>query len=94
MTIEEVDYNFAKKSIDYFLIKKTINERGCFIPQKKPRRDGYVRYSVTKGSSMKAFGHEKLGEKDYYLHNLAWYVANRKVPNVFKCSYFAPLWGQ
>jgi hypothetical protein len=53
--------------------------KGCFILDKVPRSDGYVRFSVAKGNSLEALGIEK-GETTYYVHHLAWYVAGKQMP--------------
>jgi hypothetical protein len=56
MGIEEVDRGFAMKSYKRFIANKIVDSKGCFIPHKKPRNDGYVRFSVTKGSTQAALG--------------------------------------
>jgi len=80
MGVTKINAAFAASILERFLRGKEINHKGCFIPNKQPRPDGYVRFSVTKGNSRKAFGVEK-GEQTYYLHQLAWYVAGNEVPN-------------
>lgn len=79
MTIVEVDLEYAKSSYKKFHDEKKVTCKGCFIPNKKPRKDGYVRYTVPKGSTLRAFGKQP-GEKTYYIHHLAWYVNGREVP--------------
>jgi hypothetical protein len=79
MTITEINIQFAKASFSRYVEKKEINLKGCFIPLKKPRADGYVRFSVTRGSTKNAFGYE-CGERTFYLHQLAWYASDYQVP--------------
>ncbi len=79
MGIEEVNLDFAIKSYKRFLANKIIDSTGCFIPNKKPRDDGYVRFSVTRGSTKAAFG-ETCGERTFYLHHLTWYAEGNRVP--------------
>ena len=79
MGIEEVDRGFAIKSYKRFLANKIVDSKGCFIPHKKPRDDGYVRFSVTKGSTQTAL-RKAGGERTFYLHHLSWYAEGFKVP--------------
>lgn len=79
MTIEEVASQFAIKAYKGFLARKETNYRGCYIPNKQPRGDGYVRFSVTAGSSVSAFG-KTCGERTFYIHHLAWYATGRPIP--------------
>lgn len=72
---------FARTSYARFVAKATTTSRGCLIPDKVPRDDGYVRYSITAGSAKQAFGPEaEKKEKTFYLHHLAWYVHGNKMP--------------
>jgi hypothetical protein len=80
-SIEEVSIQFALNAHHKFLERMSINERGCYIPTKKPRSDGYVRFSVTKGSSMSAFK-KRCGERTFYVHHLAaWHATGNKMPD-------------
>jgi len=80
-SIADVNIEFAIASYSRMLEKKTVNERGCFIPHKVPRSDGYVRYSITAGSAKTAFGPSaKEVERTFYLHHLAWYATGHKMP--------------
>lgn len=80
-SITEVNMEFATKSYNTFKTNMAVNERGCFIPLKKPRPDGYVRFSITKGSAKAAFGEDApLVERTFYVHHLAWYAEGRPMP--------------
>jgi len=80
-SITSVNMRFAKESYERFLKGARKNERGCLIPNKIPREDGYVRYSITKGSAVQAFGPgAELKERTFYVHHLAWYVAQKPMP--------------
>ncbi len=82
--ITDVDLKFAKKHYDRFLGILKAEEglgKGCFIPNKVPRRDGYVRFAVPAGSAKSAFGPDAPEkERTFYLHHLAWYVTGHKMP--------------
>lgn len=80
MTITEMNLPYAKDLLQKYLKKKTINNKGCFIPHKVPRKEGYVRISVTPGNTEKAFGGYYTTEKYFYLHQLAWHAAGKDVP--------------
>ena len=60
MGIEEVNLDFAIKSYKRFLANKIIDSKGCFIPNKKPRDDGYVRFSVTCKHTPRCVPHASL----------------------------------
>ena len=80
-SVTKVDLSYAQKHYRFQLSKKRINSRVCFIPEKQPRKDGYVRFSVPPGKAKEAFGpsaEEK--ESTFYLHHLAWYVAGKQMP--------------
>jgi hypothetical protein len=73
----QMDHQFAEELLASYKKKMTINSRGCWIPTKKPRPDGYVRFSVTKGNAKTAFGiDEPEKETTYYLHHLSFLVEN------------------
>lgn len=80
-SIEAVDINFAKQAYSNYLRKraKCDNNKGCHIPVKAPRSDGYVRWSITKGSTKAAFK-QTCGERTFYLHHLAWYITGNPMP--------------
>lgn len=80
-SINKVDKHFAHKSFMRFKEKCIVNDRGCWIPNKVPRKDGYVRYSITKGSAKQAFG-PNAPEKEVtlYVHHLAWYATDHRMP--------------
>jgi hypothetical protein len=82
--ITDVDLEFAKGSYERFLKKRKAEDgvgKGCFIPDKEPRDDGYVRFSITKGSAKAAFGPgAPAKERTFYLHHLAWYATGRQMP--------------
>ena len=59
------------------------NGKGCFIPIKLPRVDGYVRITVTQGDFDRAFveNYTPIGkEETFYLHHVAWYAFGNDVP--------------
>lgn len=80
MTITEIELSYAKEAYEKYLKSKSVNSKGCFIPRKKPRSDGYVRFSVPKGHSVRAFGYV-CGERTFYIHQLAWYSNGYQVPD-------------
>jgi hypothetical protein len=92
MTVEEIDIAFATKAYERFLSRMTINDKGCYIPRKRPRSDGYVRLSVTRGSTKSALGKVQ-GERTFYVHHLAWYVMGNKVPFSSQSSHVSHLCG-
>jgi hypothetical protein len=77
--ITNVNMAYATKMHRKYLAKKTVNAKGCFIPDKVARSDGYVRCAIAKGNSKEALGIKK-GETTYYLHHLAWYVLEKQMP--------------
>lgn len=78
--IQEVDMAFAKRSYLTFVKKKLeSNDKNCYISSKVPRSDGYIRFSITKGSTKQAFGYV-CGERSFYLHHLAWYATGHIMP--------------
>jgi len=79
MSLTDVDMAYAKQTHERFRKRSTTNDRGCYIPLKKPRNDGYVRFSITRGSTLTALG-KLTGEKTFYVHQLAWYACNRAMP--------------
>jgi len=80
-SILDVKLDFAVKSYKNYLNKRIEddNGKGCYLIDKVPRSDGYVRWSVSKGSTAKAFGTEG-GERSFYLHHLAWYATKHVMP--------------
>jgi hypothetical protein len=77
-----VNLHYARRAYARYLTKLSsddVNGKGCHIAKKAPRRDGYVRWSITKGSTKAAFG-EVMGEKTFYLHHLAWYATGYQMP--------------
>ena len=83
--ITEVSETFAKRSYGAYLAKRIPDSsgKGCFLVDKVPREDGYVRWSITKGSTKAAFGYET-GERTFYLHHLAWYATGHNMPEPVK----------
>jgi hypothetical protein len=92
MTVEEISKPFAIRSYQGFLSRMTVNDKGCYIPRKKPRSDGYVRFSVTAGSTRSAFG-ESRGERTFYVHHLAWYASGHRVPSSSAWAHLSHLCG-
>ena len=90
MTIAEVKLDYAERALKKFHNTKSVNSQGCYIPRKKPRKDGYVRFSITKGSSVNALGYPT-GETTFYIHHLSWYVAGRSVPEDSTCAQISHL---
>ena len=78
-SITEVDMQFAIRAYEKYLAKSDRNDKQCFLARKAPRGDGYVRWSVSKGSSLAAFGSVR-GERCFYLHHLAWYATGHTMP--------------
>lgn len=70
---------FAKKQLAKLTKTATVNNRGCFIPSRKPREDGYVRFTVTQ-DQRKKLGIPGVGELSYYIHQLAFYCKHGTVP--------------
>ena len=84
-SIEDVQLSYAKKAYNNYLLKKSKSDNGkdCHISLKRPRSDGYVRWSITKGSTSKAF-QQSQGERTFYLHHLAWYATEHQMPTPIK----------
>ena len=80
-SIECVNKDFATKSYNAYCAKRIDDPsgKGCFLIKKVPRKDGYVRWAITKGSSVAAFG-KVCGERSYYIHHLAWYATDHDMP--------------
>jgi hypothetical protein len=76
-SITDVNLDFAN-----YLRKRNLTlgkEKGCFILNKVARNDGYVRMSISKGSTLRALGHHG-GERTFYIHHLAWYATGHAMP--------------
>ena len=81
--ITMVPLSFAKKQFDKIRLEARVNARGCYIPKRAPRPDGYVRWTITK-KQRKDLGLPGKGELSYYVHQLAWYCKNRTIPERHK----------
>jgi hypothetical protein len=79
--ISSLNLEFAKVAYQKQLKKRRHedNGKGCHIPKKQPRDDGYCRFEVTKAQTAAAFGVAQ-GAKTYYIHTLAWYATGKSVP--------------
>jgi hypothetical protein len=81
--IAQVNRAYAKKQLKKLVGKATINLRGCIIPKRLPRKDGYVRWTISPAAVAEAFeGAETMpsGEQSFYVHQLAYYAENGTVP--------------
>jgi hypothetical protein len=80
--ITDVNMAFAQSSFAKYRSSR-INDpiKGCWIPDKVPRDDGYVRYSITAGSAAAAFGPGAAKkERTFYIHHLAFYATGHVMP--------------
>ena len=73
---------YAKQRLTAYTSKATQTSRGCLIPDKVQRSDGYVRFSVPKMAIAKAYidPDQVTGERTFYLHQLAWFASDKKMP--------------
>jgi hypothetical protein len=78
--VDVLPLTFARQQFDRLKLKcSTLPSTKCLIPKRKPREDGYVRFTVTKDQAIQlGLGS---GEKSYYLHCLAFYCTHGYVPN-------------
>ena len=81
----KLDFAVSRVRFHQQQLKKEDNGKGCHIPDKVPRKDGYVRIAVTKGSFNAAYDEENrpkvAKEETFYLHQLAWYAAGNRMPS-------------
>ena len=76
--ITDIPKSFADEK--YKKVLSTAHEEGsCIIPRRKPRKDGYVRWTVTSQQRQK-LGLPGKGELSYYTHQLTFYSVHGYVP--------------
>ena len=86
-SVTRLKLDFAISRVRFYKrnLKKEDNGKGCHIPDKVPRKDGYVRITVTKGSFTTAYSKENrpeaAKEETFYLHHVAWYAAGKRMPS-------------
>ena len=77
--ITVVPRGFSRRQYSKLCARATQNSRGCIIPKRAPNKDGYVRWTVTKGQRAR-FSIPGQGELNYYVHQLAWYCKTGTIP--------------
>jgi hypothetical protein len=79
--IADVKIDYALKCFEKYTLKRIEddNRKGCWMIDKVPRSDGYVRWGIPKGSTKLAYGKET-GERSFYLHHLSWYASGMTLP--------------
>jgi hypothetical protein len=78
-----VNRDYAKAQYRKVKAKGHRNRRGCVIPKRLPRDDGYVRWTIAKKAVETAFkGASPMptGEQSFYVHQLAYYAKYGTIP--------------